>query len=67
MDEDDDGILSLNEAAEIGFRIVDMADRVRRVDPAVPGTKATWTFDMDGERYRVELTRVRTAKAKPAA
>lgn len=49
----DDALLSIGDAASIGFRIVDMADRVKVGSKIVPGMQAKWAFDMDGVRYDV--------------
>lgn len=37
----------------ISSNIIDMADRVRVADKVVPGSQATWAFEMDGTTYRV--------------
>ena len=56
MTENDTGILSISDAAEIGFKIVEMADRLKDVDAAVPGTQATWALEIDGARFKVAVT-----------
>jgi hypothetical protein len=53
------GLLSMSDAAAIGFKVVEMADRLIDVDAAMPGTEASWTFEIDGHEYRVKLTKVR--------
>lgn len=40
-------------AGEIGQKVIDMAERVKKLDPVVPGTRAKWGFEMDGTRYEV--------------
>jgi hypothetical protein len=49
----DDTLLAIDDAAEIGFKIVEMADRVRKMHPMMAGTKASWNFELDGVRYSV--------------
>lgn len=51
----DEGMLSLSDAAKIGFKVVDMADRVKVGHACLPGSKATWHFEMDGTRYIVDI------------
>lgn len=53
------GLLSMSDAAAIGFKIVEMADRLVDVDAAMPGSEATWTFEIDGHEYRVKITKIR--------
>ena len=53
----EDGILSLHDAAEIGFKVVEMADRLRDVDAAMPGSQASFGFEIDGRHFLV-LVRV---------
>lgn len=55
----DDPLLSFADAYAIGEKIVEMADRVRSIDPAVPGAVAKWGFELDGDRFEVALTKAR--------
>jgi hypothetical protein len=53
MPDQDATLLAIDDATEIGFKVVEMADRVRRIHRMAPGTKALWNFEMDGVRYSV--------------
>lgn len=52
----EDEPVSYEEAAEIGFKIVEMADRVKVADKILPGTTAKWCFTMDDVKYDVVVT-----------
>lgn len=43
-------------AADIGFKVVEMADRVKVLHIVIPGARASWAFEMDDIRYRVVVT-----------
>jgi len=43
-------------AAEIGRKVIEMADRLKAVLAAVPGCQATWSFEIDDDRFRVVVT-----------
>ena len=58
-DTDGLGVLSTSDAAAIGFRLVEMADRVKNVDAAVPGTQARCSFQIDGLKFNVVVTLAR--------
>lgn len=51
----DDGMVSISDAASIGYKIVEMADRARTMGKAVPGAVAKWSFEIDGVNYEVRL------------
>jgi hypothetical protein len=53
MPDQDGTLLAIDDAAQIGFKIVEMADRVRKIHQMAPSTKASWNFEMDGVRYSV--------------
>jgi len=53
MSDNDDALLSIDDAAEIGFKVVEMADRVRKIHQVAPGTRAKWRFDIDDVSYDV--------------
>ena len=57
---DDTGLLSLSDAAAIGFKIVEMADRLVDVDLAMPGSQATFGFELDDRQFRITVTRIPT-------
>lgn len=52
----DDALVSLNDAADIGFKIVEMCDRVRVGNKHTPGAVASWVLEIDGVRYDVKVT-----------
>lgn len=39
----------------IGSKVVEMADRIKVMHLACPGTHASWHFEVDGQRYRVRV------------
>ncbi|WP_076486109.1 hypothetical protein [Rhodobacter aestuarii] len=41
---------------DIGAKIVEMADRVRTMNMALPGALAQWHFEMDDLRYKVTVS-----------
>lgn len=42
---DSDALLGMDDAAAIGFKIVEMADRVKVGNKIIPGAKANWRFE----------------------
>lgn len=40
----------------IGMKVVEMADRLRVMDAACPGAKASWGFEMDGQRFELSCS-----------
>lgn len=56
--QDDDGVLGFSDAATIGFKIVDMAERVREgiKITGIKGVEAKWVFTLDGRDYEVKVT-----------
>lgn len=54
-DDEDNEWLAL-DASDIGRKIVEMADRVREIDPIVPGAAATWNFEIDDKKFHVAVT-----------
>lgn len=55
----DDDAVNHDEAAEIGFKIVEMADRVKVADKVLPGMAAKWNFMIDDVKYHVVVTVLR--------
>lgn len=53
---DPEGIVDFDDAARIGFKVVEMADRVRVVDKVTPGAQAKWGFEIDDIAYDVVIT-----------
>lgn len=51
-----EALLGMDDAAAIGFRIVDMADRAKVIAALAPGAQAKWRFEMDGVGYDVAVT-----------
>lgn len=56
MSREDEGILSISDAAEIGIKVVEMADRVKVGNSYMPGAEAKWAFEMDGTRFSVTVS-----------
>jgi hypothetical protein len=54
-DDFDDGLVSFSDAADIGFKVAEMAERVRRLHVAVPGAVANWCFEADDVRFAVTV------------
>lgn len=44
------------DAIVIGLKIVEMADRLKPMNAVIPGTEATWAFEMDDHRFVVSMT-----------
>lgn len=55
MDQDEE-ILGFEDAFAIAEKVIEMAERVRRMNKAVPGTVAKWVFELDDERFDVAVT-----------
>lgn len=53
---DDEGIISFDDAATIGFKIVEMADRVKIGNKHTPGAQARWAFEVDDDRFDVVVS-----------
>lgn len=51
----DAAILSLNDAMEIGFKVAEMADRLKDVDAAMPGAQAVFGFELDDVAYEITV------------
>lgn len=54
--DNDESSVSFEDAASLGFRIVEMAERLRRMNNILPGSQAKWAFEMDDVRFEVLLT-----------
>lgn len=64
--EDEDlPMLSMDDAYAIGEKVMEMADRVKAVNPAVPGVRATWFLTVDGTRFEMVMT-VASSQETPA-
>ena len=48
--------LDAGSAADIGFKIVEMADRVLVAHKVLAGSQAAWSFEMDDSRFDVVVT-----------
>ncbi len=55
----EDTILDHGDAADVGYKVVEMADKVRKMEPMAPGVEASWVFTVDGLDFEV---RVKVAK-----
>lgn len=53
---DDEALLSFDDAYAIGAKVAEMADRVKVGHKILPGTQAKWGFTMDGTRFEVVVT-----------
>jgi hypothetical protein len=49
----DAAVLSLHDAMEIGFKVAEMADRLKDVDAAMPGSQAVFGFELDDVAYEI--------------
>ena len=47
--------VSYEDAAKIGFQVVEMCDRVSPLAACLPGTKAVWHFEMDDRRFQLTV------------
>lgn len=43
-------------ALQIGVKVLEMADRLDRVAPAVPGVEASTHIEIDDTRYKITLS-----------
>lgn len=48
-------IVGIGDLATLGQKLVEMCDRVARIDPVVPGAVAKWGFDIDGKSFEVAV------------
>ena len=53
--------VSFSDAAELGFKVIEMADRVSTMDACLPGSQARWHFEMDDRRFVVTVAPAREA------
>ena len=54
---DKEDLVSYEDTASIGFRMVDAADRLLTMDAIVPGAEAKWSFHLDDELFEVRIMR----------
>lgn len=66
MSDPFDSDLSVDDAFNIASKIIEMADRVRKLDAAVPGARAKWFFEVDDDRFEVNLAFAGKAKGVEA-
>jgi hypothetical protein len=52
---DGENLFQDDAAAMLGDKVIEMADRLRPVDRAAPGSIATYVFEMDGVTFELEL------------
>lgn len=52
---DDEAMVGFDDLMTIGEKIVEMAERVEKVDPAVPGARMTWVFEMEDTKFKVTV------------
>lgn len=48
--------IDTDDAIEIGLKVAEMAERVRKFDKIVPGAQAKWFFECDDVRFKVVIT-----------
>jgi hypothetical protein len=58
IEDIDDKLVSPMDAQTIGFKVVEMADRLHAISPAVPGVQAEWNFVIDDIKYKVVVSEV---------
>lgn len=56
MPDIDDDPVDYDEAAAVGFKVVEMADRVKVADKVMPGSVARWSFEIDDVKFDVSVT-----------
>jgi hypothetical protein len=54
-DESDECFLAPDDVMRVGYKVIEMAERVRRMDKAVPGAIAAWGFEMDEDHFEVRV------------
>lgn len=54
-DDEDEPMLSFDDAYNIASKIIEMADRVKAANAAVPGVEAKWFFESEDTRFKVVL------------
>lgn len=54
---DNDALLYSDDAAAIGFQIVEMVDRLNGVVSIIPNVQAKWSFTVDGVSYDVTVSK----------
>lgn len=55
------------DAIELGLKVAEMAERVRKFDQMLPGAQAKWFFEADDLRFKVTVTVDRSADASEKA
>ena len=58
-----DGVAE-DDAVIIGYKIVEMAGRVKAMHQVLPGTQASWTFEIENDRFSVVVTVAPPSSAK---
>lgn len=49
-------MIELHDATSLGIAVVEMADRIKRMNPIVPGTAAYQMVKIDGDSFKVEVS-----------
>lgn len=52
----ENGFVDPEDAIEIGMKVVEMADRCKTMNMAMPGATAKWHFEIDEVRYSVAVS-----------
>lgn len=56
-----EGLTDFGSAYVIGEKVIEMADRLKPADKIVPGTVATYAFELDGTEFEIKMTVKRQA------
>ncbi len=59
--------IDTDDAIELGLKVAEMAERVRKFDKIVPGAQAKWFFECDDIRFKVVVSVDHTADARQEA
>lgn len=50
---DPSDLVDPSDAMTMGYKLVEMAERIILASKFKPGCRASWSFDMDGQRFDV--------------
>jgi hypothetical protein len=50
---DDDSLLGWGDAYAVGEKIVEMCDRVKKLDKVAPGVQAKWVIGIEDDEFEV--------------
>ncbi|AJP73161.1 hypothetical protein [Sphingomonas hengshuiensis] len=55
MSDDSEMMFEDDAAYAVGEKVMEMAERLAPIAKITPGARAAWAFEMDGQRFEVEL------------